>query len=846
MYGLVSEAFEAVASTVQPGGTVSPAVSDTSEAMASTAVRPETPMSSSFGLPRRPLILCPPSPPVRSGSSQKTAVKLALEDPKAECMGRAASAGEGSAPRSAADEVDVDRGALPARDERKQRPRPTDGSMAHRCLQICERMQARVKSEDPFAVPSALPPSTGFRTRSTVGMMLNGTTIEFLVVGGPGYNCGQLDRGDTVLRVNTEAVTSETILQALVGDDVPGSELSLTVKKGSKVGDVRVVILQRIATELIADRRRTFELFTIIKDRASQLDDDKIPLTVDKCISLWTNMLVQDTYYHEKAMKRFKALQQHCMMWLEEMHDELSRGTAGCKSKSENSSGYNFTGAGPTHPLDLLPLDAEQCSKQLGSMRAELLESVALIRECIDESRAQEATDRPPESSHKESGASSFTPLSLKERVTRDAIERGIVRAERNYEQRRISRLEYDVDRLTGEVERWKRVAAAADVALQEAKAEASQRSAAAELWREKAEEAYRQKFAAEEQGRREKERDAAAHAQAQAERGVAARELEERLTREQGAWEKEKGEMHDRLVVVHDQLRATEEMVQQYQEKEGELGRQLDEHQHQVEILKTELQKRTRSFDMQIERLEQELSELDVRSSRGPSREELNASLAAAQSYLQNMSRMQEESSAIHRAAKQLHLQFEAVARGCDDPEGTADEWSALTRTDPSLAGLSSCEYFGGVAELLSHLQRDYASVRTLCAAAARDVKERDTIAREMQELEDALKELGLEGRGEIHKLGDKIKMSQDLQDQVKRLESALKLREDEAAAACEHEKASKAHKTARELDLETEITQLKGVNELLVSDMSLMEKEATALKGAEYGRRDGSSAKR
>ena len=34
---------------------------------------------------------------------------------------------------------------------------------------------------------------------------------------------------------------------------------------------MRIVKLQRIATERIADRRRMFELFTLIKDRASQL-----------------------------------------------------------------------------------------------------------------------------------------------------------------------------------------------------------------------------------------------------------------------------------------------------------------------------------------------------------------------------------------------------------------------------------------------------------------------------------------------------------------------------------------------------------------------------------------------
>jgi hypothetical protein len=143
-------------------------------------------------------------------------------------------------------------------------------------------------------------------------MILNGCVLDSLVVGGPGFNSGQLDRGDVVLKVDNVDVNRDNILDALVGDDTPGSEIALTVQKGGKAGNLRVVKFRRMATERIADRRRAFELFTLIKDRADQLKDDKIPPTVDKCIALLTNMYVGDTYYQEKATKRFTVLQDQC------------------------------------------------------------------------------------------------------------------------------------------------------------------------------------------------------------------------------------------------------------------------------------------------------------------------------------------------------------------------------------------------------------------------------------------------------------------------------------------------------------------------------------------------------
>ena len=163
-----------------------------------------------------------------------------------------------------------------------------------------------------------------------------------------------------------------------VGDDVPGSELTLTVQKGGKAGNVRVVKLQRIATERIADRRRMFELFTLIKARGSELQDDKIPSTVDKCISTWTNMLVADAYHQQKATKRFKSLQEQCIRWLDQLCQDLP--AQGCDS-------HGMQKPASAHAS---PLDVGNISLLLGQMRTELLDAADILRKCIDEESLRE------------------------------------------------------------------------------------------------------------------------------------------------------------------------------------------------------------------------------------------------------------------------------------------------------------------------------------------------------------------------------------------------------------------------------------------------------------------------
>ena len=133
-------------------------------------------------------------------------------------------------------------------------------------------------------------------------MMLKGLAIDNMVIGGPAHNTGLLEKGDLIIAIDGVAVTEETIHAALLGDDIPGSQVVLTIRRstipelnfidaGSIASAVfrhadavfnpngsnsrenspltnkntREVVLVRMATEIIADRRHMFELFTEMK-----------------------------------------------------------------------------------------------------------------------------------------------------------------------------------------------------------------------------------------------------------------------------------------------------------------------------------------------------------------------------------------------------------------------------------------------------------------------------------------------------------------------------------------------------------------------------------------------------
>jgi C-terminal processing protease CtpA/Prc len=117
--------------------------------------------------------------------------------------------------------------------------------------------------------------------------MLHGTKIENTLFGGPAF--GQLMKGDILVKIDGEPVSEESIISDLRGNDIPGSKVALTVRrvKGdsqrrmipishSPFGSPNIstddndteeieIVITRIATAEIADKRRMFDHFTTIQ-----------------------------------------------------------------------------------------------------------------------------------------------------------------------------------------------------------------------------------------------------------------------------------------------------------------------------------------------------------------------------------------------------------------------------------------------------------------------------------------------------------------------------------------------------------------------------------------------------
>lgn len=106
--------------------------------------------------------------------------------------------------------------------------------------------------------------SSGFNTKTTVGIMFVGSTIDNMVIGGPAYNCQRLNKGDILCKVDDEPVDVHTLHDKLIGSDIPGSLVKITVRSPTQNKE-KEVVLTRMATTMIADNVRMFELFTSLK-----------------------------------------------------------------------------------------------------------------------------------------------------------------------------------------------------------------------------------------------------------------------------------------------------------------------------------------------------------------------------------------------------------------------------------------------------------------------------------------------------------------------------------------------------------------------------------------------------
>ena len=61
--------------------------------------------------------------------------------------------------------------------------------------------------------------------------MLRGAEIQGIVPGGPAFNSSMLAIGDVIVGIDGAEITEEDVAIRLVGEDVAGSMVTLTVQK---------------------------------------------------------------------------------------------------------------------------------------------------------------------------------------------------------------------------------------------------------------------------------------------------------------------------------------------------------------------------------------------------------------------------------------------------------------------------------------------------------------------------------------------------------------------------------------------------------------------------------------
>jgi hypothetical protein len=101
-----------------------------------------------------------------------------------------------------------------------------------------------------------------------VGIKLADAMIEDMVFGGPAYNSTLLDRGDIISKVDNIAMSSSEIQQALSGNGIPWSTVSLTVQK--PCGRSVEVNLFRMPSSIVANRCKLLTLLSACKVHSSK------------------------------------------------------------------------------------------------------------------------------------------------------------------------------------------------------------------------------------------------------------------------------------------------------------------------------------------------------------------------------------------------------------------------------------------------------------------------------------------------------------------------------------------------------------------------------------------------
>jgi len=163
-----------------------------------------------------------------------------------------------------------------------------------------------VKRQHPHRMP-------GGSTRTTVGLMLNCCAIDNVLPAMALH--ADLLKGDIIVKVDDQPVTTETVHKQLIGEDIPGTSVMLTVRRGHTE---RTAQLIRMANSDIFDMRRVFEIFTNLKSRFPVISGE-----VDEVVTIWSEVVSGDALYRAQVANSTQRLQREGAIHMQDLKTGL-------------------------------------------------------------------------------------------------------------------------------------------------------------------------------------------------------------------------------------------------------------------------------------------------------------------------------------------------------------------------------------------------------------------------------------------------------------------------------------------------------------------------------------------
>ena len=145
--------------------------------------------------------------------------------------------------------------------------------------------------------------------------MLNGCAIDNVLPAMAMH--ADLLKGDIIIKVDGNPTNPESVPKQLLGDDIPGTSVMLTILRGNVE---RTIQLIRMATSDIADMRRVFEVFTNLKCRFPVISGE-----VDEVVTIWSEVVSGDALYKAQVANSMQRLQREGNTSLLELKRNLDK-----------------------------------------------------------------------------------------------------------------------------------------------------------------------------------------------------------------------------------------------------------------------------------------------------------------------------------------------------------------------------------------------------------------------------------------------------------------------------------------------------------------------------------------